>query len=331
MTYSVTSRGQAVILGVGLAVSASWLFGVRSLNAVAMPMLVALLAATVWTWRSNTPSVEVGSVEPGFPGEQRTLPISMSGAETATASVQLPAGVAGKAERSPISSSESTWISLELQERGVYDIGPIRIKRRDPLGLLEHSTAVDGGEIVVYPEPCDLTGRSALEELFAADLIAAGQEFDRLREYTPGDPLRHVHWQTSAKYGDFVVAEYTDEGAPDAITVAGSTHTNDGEQLARTVFAVVEQAFRSGLAVGLAIPGKRLDPGRGEQHRRLVRRALATVGPGPIPQGVADAADVHVHVEQRAGLATPETTTIEVAGRKHPLSAFRSERHEVVP
>src|SRR5262249_52154644 len=45
---------------------------------------------------------------------------------------------------------------------------------------------------------------------FAAS-VGESEEFVSLRDYRPGDPLRHVHWRSSARTGRLVVKEFEDE------------------------------------------------------------------------------------------------------------------------
>jgi uncharacterized protein (DUF58 family) len=41
--------------------------------------------------------------------------------------------------------------------------------------------------------------------------VGDAEEFVSLREYRPGDPLRHIHWRSFARLGKPVVKEYQDE------------------------------------------------------------------------------------------------------------------------
>lgn len=334
MSITLTSRGRVVVAAVLVAVTTGWLFGARSLNAVAAPLLVALLLGLGGLWYSDPPEIEVGTLDPGFPGEHRTLRISSGTGDTAMVTARAPAGIAVETETVGVGPEEPARVELELQERGLYKIGPIGIDWQDPLGLLRRKTVAGTATLVVYPAPYELAGNTVLDQLFVAEFASENQEFDSLREYTPGDPLRHVHWPSSAKYDEFVVAEYTGQRALDEMTVAGHAHTDGGELLARTILTLTERAFDAGLDVGVAVPGRRIEPGRGTDHRREVRRALATVDDGPVPPAVMEAADVAVRVTHRDGTVSPETTTVDITGEEYTLAALLSEtrpRREVVP
>jgi uncharacterized protein (DUF58 family) len=41
--------------------------------------------------------------------------------------------------------------------------------------------------------------------------VGDSQEFVQLRDYRPGDPLRHIHWRSFARRGEPVVKEFQDE------------------------------------------------------------------------------------------------------------------------
>jgi uncharacterized protein (DUF58 family) len=74
-------------------------------------------------------------------------------------------------------------------------------------------------QLVVYPTPTDLSHFRDRHEL----LSAMGQQGGHcavemgpagLREYKPGDELRHVHWKASARRRELVVKEYEGDSQP---------------------------------------------------------------------------------------------------------------------
>jgi uncharacterized protein (DUF58 family) len=72
-----------------------------------------------------------------------------------------------------------------------------------------------GDTITVYPpitvRPGRTAGRSS-GRLAGGEAIreGSGTDFSRLREYTPGDSIRHVDWARTSKYGDLVVKDFED-------------------------------------------------------------------------------------------------------------------------
>jgi uncharacterized protein (DUF58 family) len=89
--------------------------------------------------------------------------------------------------------------------RGVIPIGPATSVRGDPFGLVRRTVAWTGTrELLVYPErvPLPPLGSGILHDLEGrvTEHISAGDlEFHTLREYTPTDDARHIHWRSSAK------------------------------------------------------------------------------------------------------------------------------------
>lgn len=104
--------------------------------------------------------------------------------------------------------------AIPTTARGVLAVGPVSVLRGDPLGLFERSSdrrnAVD---LYVHPRTTPLEGLSLgrlrdLEGLPSTQLAPDDVSFHALREYQPGDDLRHVHWKSTARVGDLMVRQY---------------------------------------------------------------------------------------------------------------------------
>ncbi|GLJ80511.1 DUF58 domain-containing protein [Microbacterium imperiale] len=104
--------------------------------------------------------------------------------------------------------------AIPTTARGVLAVGPVSVLRGDPLGLFERSSdrrqAVD---LYVHPRTTPLEGLSLgrlrdLEGLPSSQLARDDVSFHALREYQPGDDLRHVHWKSTARVGDLMMRQY---------------------------------------------------------------------------------------------------------------------------
>ncbi|MEO8429133.1 MAG: DUF58 domain-containing protein [Verrucomicrobiota bacterium] len=94
-------------------------------------------------------------------------------------------------------------------KRGNYTIDRCYLESESPLGLWSFQTAMPAQmEIRVYPNL--LTERKHLAALFlnrgsfgihAQRQVGQGREFERLREYIPGDGYDEIHWKATAKRG----------------------------------------------------------------------------------------------------------------------------------
>ncbi len=106
--------------------------------------------------------------------------------------------------------------AIDLPRRGIHRVGPVRLVREDPCGLLRWSTRV-GRPLELYVRPRTVpveslgTGRVSDVDGVASDEVSMSDlAFHALREYVRGDDLRHVHWRSSAKADRLLVRQYHD-------------------------------------------------------------------------------------------------------------------------
>ncbi len=106
-------------------------------------------------------------------------------------------------------------MSLRPPLRGRYRLGPPRIIDSDPIGMFEQRRAMGTcSEVVVFPRTWDLPRVAAWDtgpgwySARGRDIRRDHGEFRGIREHTPGDDLRHVHWKVSAHVGELAVKEY---------------------------------------------------------------------------------------------------------------------------
>ena len=89
----------------------------------------------------------------------------------------------------------------------------------DPFGLFNSRCVVSCAQSVLilpkrYPvSPLNLPGtvRYQAGGVSLASSVGQSEEFVSLREYRPGDPLRHIHWRSWAKFERPIVKEFLDE------------------------------------------------------------------------------------------------------------------------
>ncbi|GIJ80238.1 Protein of unknown function DUF58 [Micromonospora phaseoli] len=181
-----------------------------------------------------------------------------------------------------------TTVSYDVptSRRGVVPVGPLRVTRRDPLGLVVLARSYgDSVPVWVHPRIHPLSavptgaGRSLDGRI---DAVPHGSiTFDSLREYVVGDELRRVHWRTSARVGELMVRENVDTSLPRIVVLLDNravAHPDrvDGvaesfESACEAAASVLTAAFREDLPVVLlfvaaqgasGVPGE--SPGQGE-------------------------------------------------------------------
>ncbi|MFG1885413.1 DUF58 domain-containing protein [Micromonospora sp. NPDC049102] len=180
---------------------------------------------------------------------------------------------------------------VPTDRRGVVAVGPLRVTRRDPLGLV--ALARPYGEtapVWVHPRihPLSAVPTGAGRSLDGrVDGVPHGSiTFDSLREYVVGDDLRRVHWRTSARVGELMVRENVDTSLPRLIVLLDNRavahpHRSGGvsesfESACEAAASVVTAALRADLPVVLLLVGpEHGDGGDGPALGPLDRLAAA--------------------------------------------------------
>lgn len=108
-------------------------------------------------------------------------------------------------------------LPLTCRRRGVYHLPAPYVRTGDPFGLFERERQVElpfgrtGQEVVVYPRVVPLRRlglplrHPSLDVAGARSLVTDPTRTAALRAYQPGDPLRLVHWATTARRGSIQV------------------------------------------------------------------------------------------------------------------------------
>ena len=105
-------------------------------------------------------------------------------------------------------------VEVPAPKRGVYPVGPVVNVQSDLLGLARREVEWHAGEeLYVRPIVAQLESLAAgvvsdLEGVPSEQLSMSDLAFHALREYVPGDDLRHVHWRSSAKADTLLVRQY---------------------------------------------------------------------------------------------------------------------------
>lgn len=158
--------------------------------------------------------------------------------------------------------------------RGVVPVGPLRVTRRDPLGLVALARPYGGTVPVwVHPRvhPLNAVPTGAGRSLDGrVDKVPHGSiTFDSLREYVVGDELRRVHWRTSARVGELMVRENVDTSLPRIVVLldnraAAHPQRVDGvaesfESACEAAASVLVAAYREALPVVLLLVARESD------------------------------------------------------------------------
>ena len=197
--------------------------------------------------------------------------------------------------------------SFRPLRRGKFRWSSCTVEGTDALGLMTMAKKyeTDPAELTVYPAPISVSFHLdpapgwGSEEAEQARFRGTGLEPRGVREYVPGDALRHVHWATSARTGTLMVKEF-DSGAELAalflIQRTRGTEYGDGsettfEAMCSHAAFLAERFLRQGARV--AFPSSELSnaSSRTEEERLLaiydVLASMEANEPGMISEDVA--------------------------------------------
>ncbi|SEO36038.1 Uncharacterized conserved protein, DUF58 family, contains vWF domain [Halorientalis persicus] len=290
--------------------------GARALNALAAPALIALLVSAVQVFYAGRPEIDRGDPVPGHPGESRTVELTVDGGALARVTDSIPPGVAADGYDRRVTLPATVEYEIELGARGAWDLGPPRVVVTDVLGLFVRAFEPEGtATALVYPPLVDLREDDAVAHLLGYDTATDRQAFDTIREYAPGDPLRDVHWKSSAKRsdGDLVVKQFVSEQRESTLTIAAGAATGHDDAMASAAASLAVLAMEAGLSVGVTCPAGEVATGRGQAHRQHVLDLLARTGPGQPARPAREGADVIL-------TADADGVTATIDGQDHRLS-----------
>lgn len=185
-----------------------------------------------------------------------------------------------------VGQGEMHWIELHLpsQRRGWLPLPRITVSTLYPLGLFRAwSYLYFDTRALIYPSPAaaqPLPVPEAEGRETGGDHGEGSDDFAQLRPYHPGDSLRHINWKAYAREAGLLVKQFGTTRAPELWISWHSATERDTESRLSQLCRWVLDADAAGLAYGLQMPAQRIEPGRGEAHRRHCLEVLALHGSG---------------------------------------------------
>ncbi len=209
--------------------------------------------------------------------------------------------------RSVSAGGKAEWsVNLICEKRGVFQLGPWRWVSSDPFGIFSiQRTCSSAQSMVVYPPLASLSEVLFLYGKQSGDLhplnqplLAESIQATQTRIYQPGDPLRRIHWRTTARKENLYVKTFD----PDAVsrvwllpdfdaTVHNESDSKEKawensteETMILVVSALASHLIKEHRAVGLFVEGKGnpiIMPQRGSGHLWTLLAALAPLHPQP--------------------------------------------------
>ena len=198
-------------------------------------------------------------------------------------------------------ASTSQWkILSQCTRRGLYTLGGMTLETGDPLGIYTITFEdLTSSTLHVMPPVVALPRFQILSSGWAGDGKANPRSFEETidashtREMTPNDPMRWIHWKSTARYDKFYVRQF--EGTPagdwwilldlhrDSQLGEGWDSTEEHGVILTSSLAA--QGLREEHPVGLAINAQDsswLVPRRNEYQQRSLLKSLAVASPSKL-------------------------------------------------
>lgn len=184
---------------------------------------------------------------------------------------------------------------LRPVKRGRYQFGYLWLYARHPYGWFERRfQAAAFREVAVYPSFHQLKSNQFLA--FHRNSLRAGAkkrkrlglstEFEQIKNYIPGDDVRHINWKATARKGSLMLNQYRDEKTQQLICMVDKGRRmelpfHDMSLLDYAInasLAISDIALRSEDRVGLLTYGAKLSswvsPEKGIHHLQRIQEIL---------------------------------------------------------
>ncbi|GAA0522808.1 hypothetical protein GCM10011581_38500 [Saccharopolyspora subtropica] len=228
MTVRPTRRGIAVLVLAVLLVACGQWAGFPLLRALGGMLLAAVLAAVAVTARrvrvTVTRSVYPDRIERGKPALARLRVRNPVGTRQPAFLATDTAGGATQTVRiRPLQpAAEATYhYELAVRARGKVTVGPLLLHRVDPFGLATNRLPT-GETATLWVHPRQFPARALVsahlrhhhEGATTDDPLRGSMDLRDVREYVPGDEVRHLHWKATARTGRLMVRDLADPQQP---------------------------------------------------------------------------------------------------------------------
>lgn len=268
-----TTRGWSVAAVGALLLTLGILSQYQELALLGGLALITVIAAALTVGR-----VADVTVRRSLPTGTRTIPgrsvrVRMEALNTGRRSVRIAERILGPDGEHDVplaplpgggTGGSDYWI--QPLRRGMIELGPLWAGRSDPLGLAgsgRSQGAVD--RVWVHPPWRYLrsipVGNVADPDGEVDGARAGTLTFHTLRDYAPGDDLRHVHWRSSARLDRLVVREYVDTSQARVCLLVDDRPAPDGvdrmDEVAGAAASLLATGVRAALHCELRLVGGR--------------------------------------------------------------------------
>jgi uncharacterized protein (DUF58 family) len=206
---------------------AGWLYVISGVNFALLLVAYILPARTMKELK-----IQRSPIQPVSAGESISIELALTNHGKSDKGLMqvydsLPQGIADQAHTPQVidqllAGAISRWnYPLDTKKRGVFEFQAVQIVTANPFGLFRSRRSLFPNQpqrAIVYPQVLTLSqcplidqiGRDDSPKVYSQNLVNSNANeglTKALRPYRWGDPLRLIHWRTSAKFGELRVRE----------------------------------------------------------------------------------------------------------------------------
>ena len=180
----------------------------------------------------------------------------------------------------PALGMATVHMAFKPERRGLHRVPTLTAETRFPLGTFRVWTVWrPAAQVLVYPAPEPFAPPLPAGEPRAGGHAGAHQpasgEYDGVRAYRRGDPLKLIAWKKAAQADELVSRDAQQLQRFELWLDQRQTGTAHPEQQLSRLCAWVLQAELQGLDYGLRLAALEIKPANGEGHKRRCLEALA--------------------------------------------------------
>ncbi len=200
-------------------------------------------------------------------------------------------------------------------------------------------------ELIQQVRHIEIKTKGLVNQLFSGEYHSVfkgrGMEFSEVREYQPGDDVRNIDWNVTARYGHPFVKVFEEERELTVmllVDMSGSqqfgTHIKTKQQVAAEISAILAfSALKNNDKVGLILFSDKIEkfvpPRKGKTHALRIVRDVLSFEPGESLTDLRMALEYFNHTVKKRSIAFLISDFIDdgfgkilkIVGRKHDLIA----------
>ena len=186
-------------------------------------------------------------------------------------------------------------LAIPTAKRGWCALPELIVETQFPMGVFRTwSVWQPAAKALVYPaqeeNPPLLSTMSqqsgdVLQQGRATATQLRGEEYDAIRPYRAGDPMKQIYWKKILPSGELLSREKTSTQSADLWLSLESTGLSQLEAQLSRLTSWVLQAHKTELSYGLKLGAQKIPPAAGEAHQLACLQALALFGNATISDG----------------------------------------------